>query len=126
LEVDLETESARYQLRETIAAISRPWFTARNLVEVTSELDAARVLWGPYRTLHELAQENARDRDGALLRHIHQPDIGWVPATGSPLRWADGTPGPVPAPLLGADTADVLSTVLGLSGCELGLWTMKE
>lgn len=121
LEVDLESEAGRYQLRETIAAILRPWFAARDLAEVTAELDAARVLWGPYRTMRQLAQEHAEDRDGSLVRHIHQPGVGRVPAIGSPLRWAEGTPGPVPAPVLGADTAEVLATVLGLSDAELGL-----
>jgi len=48
-----------------------------------------------------------------LLREITQPGIGPLLAPGSPL-YLDGVAAPRPAPVLGADTAQVLTELLGL------------
>lgn len=119
LDARLDDEAERYRLRETIAAVLRPWFAARSLDVLAEQLDGARVLWSPYRTVLESAAR-FRDDEDDLVRHIEQPGIGRVLAAGSPLRWAEGSEPPLPAPRLGDDTADVLSSVLGLTGAELG------
>ncbi len=119
LDADLDRESERYRLRETIASVLRPWFAARRLAEVAEQLNGARVLWSPYRTLCQAA-ERFRADDDPVVRHVDQPGIGRVLAAGSPMRWTGGIPPPQPSPLLGADTADVLSSVLGLTALELG------
>lgn len=119
LDAHLDSESERYRLLETIAAVLRPWFAARSLSVLAEQLDGARVLWSPYRTVREAA-ERFRGDDDDLVRHVEQPGIGRVLAAGSPLRWADGTGPPLPAPRLGRDTAAVLSSVLGLTDAELG------
>jgi 2-methylfumaryl-CoA isomerase len=118
LDADLNTESERYRLRETIAAVLRPWFAARTLDQLAGLLDAARVLWSPYRTTLQAARRFTGDSD-PLVRHVDQPGVGPMLAAGSPLRWRLAEIGPRPAPRLGGDTADVLTTVLGLSGDEL-------
>ena len=119
LDADLDSESERYRLRETIAAVLRPWFAARPLAELAEQLDLARVLWSPYRTVRQAAARFATD-DDPVVRHVDQPGIGRMLAAGSPLRWPDETVPPQPAPLLGADTAQVLSSLLGLSDAEVG------
>ncbi|WP_181309551.1 CoA transferase [Nocardioides campestrisoli] len=119
LDTDLRLESNRYELRETIASILRPWFAARPLDELTSVLDRARVLWGPYRTMDEAAEIARRDA-GSVARPITQPGIGEMLATGNPLRWDEELAAPVPAPVLGADTERVLAEDLGLSSAEIG------
>ena len=119
LDTDLDSESERYRLRETIAAVLRPWFAARPLDELAEQLDVARVLWSPYRTVRQAAARYAPDQD-PVVRHVDQPGIGRMLAAASPLRWPDGGLPPQPAPRLGADTAEVLTALLGLTDAELG------
>jgi 2-methylfumaryl-CoA isomerase len=116
LAVDLRDEAARFELRETIASVLKPWFAARGFEEVRADLDRARVLWGPYRSMREAAAASGGD---SLATHVAQPGVGEMLATGSPLRWDSTAGGPAPAPVLGADTEDVLSG-LGLSQAEIG------
>ena len=119
LDIDLRQESSRYQLRETIASILRPWFAARGLDELSISLDKARVLWSPYRTMLQAAAAARRD-PSPLVADIEQPHIGSMLASSSPLRWSDSVVPPAPAPALGADTESVLSELLGLSAREIG------
>ncbi|MEV0110103.1 CoA transferase [Nocardia sp. NPDC050799] len=119
LDTDLRHESARYELRETIASILRPWFAARSLDELTDRLNRARVLWGPYRSMGEAAAL-ARADTGSVARPVDQPGIGEMLATGNPLRWENRLAAPVSAPRLGADTEEVLARELGLAGHEIG------
>lgn len=116
---DLSKEAERYRLRETIAAILRPWFADRTLGQVSQELDAARVLWGRYRSMTDVVEAH---RDGAhpVLADVTLP--GGVPAitARSPLRW-NGEYGPPGEPAaLGGDTEEVLTEVLDLGGAEIG------
>ncbi|MER5435822.1 CoA transferase [Streptomyces sp. NPDC002588] len=119
LGADLNQESDRYRLRETIAAVLRPWFAQRDLGTVRGLLDRARVLWSPYLDMAEAARAARADKTSVAVE-MDQPGIGSLLATGRPLRWdGDGAP-PVPAPRLGEHTEAVLSDVLGLSPGEIG------
>jgi 2-methylfumaryl-CoA isomerase len=119
LDVDLDREEDRYQLRETIAAVLRPWFEARPLAEVSRELDAAQVLWSPYRTLRKAVADFRADAAPSVLEEVQQPGIGRVVSARSPLR-QDASYGVArPAPSLGQDTDEVLAEVLGLADAEL-------
>jgi 2-methylfumaryl-CoA isomerase len=102
---DLSDQAERYRLRETIAAILRPWFAARTLADVAGELDAAHVLWGPYRTVRQLV-EHVRAATDSVITTIEQPGVGRVMTSLSPLRWHGRAPHVAAAPLLGADTAE--------------------
>jgi 2-methylfumaryl-CoA isomerase len=127
LGTDLQVEEERYRHRETIAAILRPWFAGRDLDQASAELDRARVLWGPYRGMADVA---AAHRNGAhpVLADIElgqpsQPGPPGKPATSitarSPLRWNGAYGEPGEAPVLGRDTDQVLAEVLGLTTPEL-------
>ena len=118
LGVDLDIEGGRHRHREIIAAVLRPWFAGRRLVAVAEALDGKRVLWSQYRDLAEVARL-ARADDTSLATEIIQPGIGPMLATDSPLRWGGLRAPAEPAPLLGADTADVLTEVLDLSEPEI-------
>ena len=118
LGVDLAGEEARYRYREVLAALFRPWFASRDYDEVVREVEAAQLLWGPYRTVEELL--HAKDSilaTSSLFEIVEHPGIGAFPAPRSVLQLGAFEPAPVEAaPRLGADTSDVLGSWLGLDG----------
>lgn len=119
LNADLASESERYRLRDTIAAVLAPWFAARDSKTVAAELDAARVMWGRYQGMTDVVAAHRTGRH-AVLADLVLPD-GTVGITArSPLRW-NGEHGEAgEAPVLGRDTGEVLAEVLGLSQAEIG------
>jgi 2-methylfumaryl-CoA isomerase len=119
LDADLTQEADRYRLRETIAAILRPWFAARDLAEVSAELDAARVLWGRYDAMTDVVAAHRRGMH-AVLANVTLPDGAAAITARSPLRWNGRYGEPGLAPELGHDTEAVLTQVLGLSSTEIG------
>jgi len=112
LGADFSTDGDRYTHREVLASLLAPWFASRELAEVGRELDGTSVLWSRYRRFTEMAAEEAK-AGNPLLREITQPGVGPVLAPGSPL-YLDGVAAPRPAPVLGADTAQVLTELLAL------------
>jgi 2-methylfumaryl-CoA isomerase len=118
LDVNLSIETDRYQLRETIAAVLRPWFSARSLAEVSRELEAAHVLWSRYRTMREAVTEFRNLDLPSVLADVDQPGIGHVVSARSPLRFGSDYGTPAVAPRLGQHTDEVLAEVLGLGDAE--------
>ena len=118
LDADLNLETDRYRLRETIAAVLRPWFAQRDFDTVQQLLNQARVLWSPYLDMLETAKA-ARNDPASIAAEIDQPGVGRVLATGGPLRWCSRSASPTPAPRLGQHTDEVLADVLGLSDVEI-------
>ena|SRR5689334_14762004 len=120
LGVDLSEETDRYTLRETIAAILRPWFEARTLSDVTRDLEAAQVLWSRYRTMADTVRALNDNDPECVLTRVDQPGIGSVVSSRSPIRTDDGYGSALPAPELGQHTDEVLEQILGLSPIECG------
>jgi 2-methylfumaryl-CoA isomerase len=120
---DLETESGRFEARDMITVVLRPWFESRDLAEVRAAFAGTGVSWGPYQTFRQLVNEDPRvSLDNPLFEEVEQPGIGTYLAPRSPLRFAHaGTVPAAPAPVLGADTEAVLAEVLGLSTNEIGV-----
>ena len=113
LGVDLSTEDGLFEARDAIAAVLKPWFAKRTLDEAGRALDAAGVLWGPYQDFGQLVRDDPRcSTVNPMFGCIDQPGIGTLLAPRSPLAFsASGTPAPLPAPTLGADTASVLQSL---------------
>jgi 2-methylfumaryl-CoA isomerase len=112
MDVDLDDEGGRYAAREAIAAVLAPWFAARTLAEVRAAFESSGVLWGPYQDFGQMAREDPRcSAANPLFAEIEQPGVGRVLAPRAPLM---PSPPPRPAPVLGADTDDVLRRWLGL------------
>jgi 2-methylfumaryl-CoA isomerase len=128
LDVDLRREEERYRHRETIAAIVGPWFAARDIGQVSAELDGARALWGRYRGMADVAAAHRRGAHPVLAdveldqSGLDQPGVnqsGTAITARSPLRWNGEYGEPGQPPILGRETEQVLTEVLGLTAPEL-------
>lgn len=119
LEADLSREAERYRLRDTIAAVLKPWFRSRDSETVAAELDAARVLWGRYRGLSDVVTAY-RAGEHPVLTDMPLPGGSPSITARSPLRWNGDYGDAGRAPGLGQDTDEVLADVLQLSAAEIG------
>ncbi len=117
LGADFGRDGDRYRHRGVITALLEPWFAGRGLAEIERDLAGTSVLWSRYRRFSELVSDGTL-AGNPLLREISQPGVGSVLAPGSPLATA-GTAGALPAPALGADTAAVLTGMLGMSAADV-------
>jgi 2-methylfumaryl-CoA isomerase len=119
---DLSTETGRFEGRELIAAILRPWFAARELAEVRSAFADTGVSWGPYQTFRQLVTEDARvSEENPMFEDVEHPGVGSYLMPGSPIRLQGLEPLPVRrAPMLGEHTEEILADVLRLSPREIG------
>ncbi len=113
LGADFAQDGDRYRHREVIVALLEPWFAGRTLAEVSRDLAGTSVLWSRYQRFTDLVLAG-----NPLLAEIDQPGVGPLLAPGSPLAM-EGTVAPLAAPALGADTAGVLTGLLGRSAAEV-------
>jgi 2-methylfumaryl-CoA isomerase len=118
----LDTEAGRFEARDFLAAILRPWFAKRTLDEVRTAFDGTGVSWGPYQTFQQLVAEDPRcSPANPMWEEVEHPGVGRYRMPGSPLGFSASDRVPVRrAPLLGEHTEQVLAEVLGLSGTEIG------
>jgi 2-methylfumaryl-CoA isomerase len=120
--LDFSRESERFEARDAIAALLAPWFAARALREVARTLDTHRVCWGQNRNVRELLAHEARvSLANPIFEQIDTPGVWSHMTAGSPVRVSGSARAPMrPAPLLGADTDEVLQLVLGLDSGAIG------
>jgi 2-methylfumaryl-CoA isomerase len=119
---DLSTETGRFEARDLIAALLRPWFEARDLATIREVFAGAGVSWGPYQTFQQLVREDPRcSPENPMFADVEHPGVGRYLMPGSPLDF-DAVPRLAVrrAPLLGEHTDEVLTEVLGMSERELG------
>jgi 2-methylfumaryl-CoA isomerase len=119
---DLASESGRFEARDLIAALLRPWFAARNLAQVREAFAGSSVSWGPYQTFRQLIDEDPRcSTANPLFEEVEHPGVGTYLMPGSPLDFAGEQRPPVRrAPQLGENTEQILADVLGLGAGEIG------
>jgi len=119
---NLDTESGRYEARDLIAAILRPWFGARSLADIRTAFANTGVSWGPYQTFRQLVDEDPRaSTANPMFQVIEHPGVGRYLAPRSPLDFAQLGRIPIRrAPLLGEHTEEVLIELLGLKHSEVG------
>jgi 2-methylfumaryl-CoA isomerase len=122
LDLDLAEEGNRFRARDELAALLAPWFAARTLAEVRTAFEAARVTWGPYRTVRQAIDEDVDlSTANPMFDEIAPPGIGPHLAAGSPLHFGKAARLPaVPAPRLGEHTDEILTELLGLSSAQVG------
>ena len=119
---DLDQEGDRYRATDAIIGLLEPWCVRRDFADLASIFDSRGVCWGPYRTFSELVRQDPRCSDAnPVFSTVQQPGIGEYLAPGSPLRFEAESRLPArPAPQLGADTDEILSSILGLSSATIG------
>ena len=120
--VDLDTESGRFEDRDLIAAILRPWFQSRDLMAIRQAFHGTGVSWGPYQTFRQLVEDDPRvTTESDMWEDVEHPGVGRYRMPGTPLDFSAVPREPVRrAPLLGEHTAEVLAGLLGLSDAEIG------
>jgi 2-methylfumaryl-CoA isomerase len=118
---DLNSESGRFQARDLIAAMLRPWFASRELAEIRRTFAGTNVSWGPYQTFRQLINEDPRcSTQNPIFAEVEHPGIGTYLMPGCPLDFSAVPRVPVRrAPILGEHTDEVLENVLGLSRREI-------
>jgi 2-methylfumaryl-CoA isomerase len=119
---DLDTEAGRFEARDLIAALLRPWFASHDLADVREAFAGTGVSWGPYQTFRQLVTEDPRcSTANPLFEEVEHPGVGTYLMPGSPLDFSGIPRLPVRrAPLLGEHTEEILAEVLGLSAGEIG------
>lgn len=110
---DLATESGRFEARELIAAVLRPWFAVRTLGEIRTAFGGTGVSWGPYQSFGQLVEEDPRcSPANPMFDVVEHPGVGRYLMPRSPLDLSAS--GRVPArraPLLGEHTEEVLAEI---------------
>jgi 2-methylfumaryl-CoA isomerase len=117
----LDTESGRFEARDLIAALLRPWFAARDLEAIRATFSGTSVSWGPYQTFSQLVEEDPRcSPANPMFEEVEHPGVGSYLMPGSPLDFGGVPRAPVRrAPLLGEHTEEVLADVLRLGEPEI-------
>nr|VFK23856.1 MAG: mesaconyl-CoA C1-C4 CoA transferase [Candidatus Kentron sp. MB]VFK26744.1 MAG: mesaconyl-CoA C1-C4 CoA transferase [Candidatus Kentron sp. MB]VFK74615.1 MAG: mesaconyl-CoA C1-C4 CoA transferase [Candidatus Kentron sp. MB] len=122
LELDFRKEGDRFQARDTITALLKPWCFSRTLDEVKNAFTKTGVCWGPYQTFRQMVDEDARcSTQNPLFAEIEQPGIGRYLVPGSPIDFgASPRLEPACAPILGEHTDEILTQELGMNDKQIG------
>ncbi|HTX50370.1 MAG TPA: CoA transferase [Caulobacteraceae bacterium] len=113
-------EAVRYQHRERLYPLFEAAFARRTTEELAPAFEAAGVCWSEYRTLGEAARDDSLFARNPVFGRASQPSGLDYPVPG-PAATLIGKPrgAPAPAPVLGADTDQVLAELLGMSSGEI-------
>jgi 2-methylfumaryl-CoA isomerase len=114
-------EGARFDHRAALFPLAEQAIAARDLADLGAAFDAAGTCWSVYRSLAgALADEPRLFRDNPVFAPVAHPG-GTYATPGAPVRIPqDARVDPAPAPRIGADTDEILATLLGLDTGEIG------
>lgn len=119
---NLNDEGDRFEARDAIADIVRPWVESRSLSDVELAFDGTGVCWGLYQDFIEMVEGDPRcSTKNPMFEELDQPGVGRYLVPGSPLEFGAAPRQTVQvAPQLGGNTDEILSTILGLGDGQLG------
>jgi len=114
-------EGVRFQHRDVLFPLVEARVSTWAYADLKAALDGVGGCYGPYQTMHEAAHDPVLVGNNPIFGRAANPSGFDYPAAGSFAT----LPGleraaPAPAPLLGADTDEVLAERLGLSSGEIG------
>lgn len=118
---DLMDEGERFRARHKITDILQRWFEARSASDIMRTLGDNGVLVSEFRSFKEaIASDPDLSLENPMFSMIDQPEIGAMLTPGSPIEFSSHDRRPAsPAPVLGGDTDEILSEVVGLTGAEI-------
>jgi len=122
LGVDFSDEGARFEHRDRLFELVQHYASNRSLAQIAHAMDEHNCCWGQYSDFLGMVQDDPRcSPQNPMFQRVEQPGVGEVLSAGSPLRFgADQSTTVPPAPILGADTDQVLEEILGLSPAQVG------
>ncbi len=114
-------EGLRFQHRDRLYPIFTAAFAGKTSAELIPAFERASVCWGPYQSLHQaVGHDRALSAANPLLTDVEHPGGRSLTPGAAAILPGEARARPTAAPVLGHDTEDVLATVLGLSGAEIG------
>jgi len=115
-------EGARFRHRAAITDLLAPFFATRRVEDFARDFDAAGVTWSQFRSFAQaVAQDPDLSPENPMFTNLHQPGLGTFPVPGSPFAFsAQSRQRPVPAPVLGEHTEEILAEVAGMSSGQIG------
>lgn len=118
---DLNDEGARWQHRNQITEILKPWFAARPAAAIAALFDEAKLTWSEFRTVKEaVAHDPDLSTANPMFSEILQQGLGRFPVPGHAAAFSGlRREPPRPAPVLGQHTEEILSDVTGLDDAEI-------
>jgi 2-methylfumaryl-CoA isomerase len=118
---DFNDEGARWDLRHEISDILRPWFAERTSEAVAMLFDQAKLTWSEFRTVKEaVSLDPDLSPDNPIFTELTQAGLGKFPVPGHVADFSDlERQPPCAAPVLGANTEEILSEVTGLDDTEI-------
>ena len=117
----LREEGVRWELRDRITEIFKPWFAARSVADFAETFEKMGLTWSEFRTFNEaMEQDIDLSLDNPMFSAIEQPGLGKTLVPGSPVSFSKAPRiDPEPAPALGVDTEEILGDVVGMDNREI-------
>jgi 2-methylfumaryl-CoA isomerase len=114
-------EGQRYVHRDALTEVLKPWFAQRAIAEIGTLFDDNSLTWSVFRDFETaLAHDPDLSIDNPIFADIETPGLGKFLVPGSPLNFSQfEREEPVPAPILGMHTEEILGDVVGLPDVEI-------
>lgn len=120
-QVNICDEGIRWELRHEITEILKPWFASRPSKLIAKLFDDAKLTWSEFRTVKEAVQKDPDlSTDNPMFTKLNQPGLGRFPVPGHAAEFsAYEREAPKAAPILGQNTEEILSEVVGCDDTEI-------
>ena len=122
LGLSLDDEGHRWRHRKAITAVFEPWFAERKVSDFEGTFNTAGLTWSEFRSVREaLSHDPDLSEDNPMFRSVKHPDTGTYLTPAHPAIF-HGAPREAAqaAPVLGANTEEILADIVGLSSASIG------